>query len=381
MEQYLALLENIKVNGVEKESGRANMPNTVGISHGVIRMDLQEGFPLLTTKKMYWKGIVHELLWILRGETNIKYLVDNNVNIWNGDAYRWYLKFRDANPPIMKDGKEINNFSKIEDFIEVIKSGLGIGHLDVRGQDWFPGYRLGDLGKVYGYQWRRKEKVFNDEQAPDYENRIEIVDQVKECLEGLQKNPYSRYHIIDAWNKADFKEMALPPCHLMYQFIVRPMTATQREDCYAKFNDLNEEQRWEMNPNATDADVHELMDKEDIPRFYLDLNMYQRSCDTVLGVPFNIASMSLLLKIFAHTCNMVEGVATWIGGDTHIYVNHMDAVNEQLSRQPYDLPKMFIKKQLHTLDDILGLTIYDFELVGYKSHPAIKAELFTGLKK
>jgi thymidylate synthase len=367
MHQYLNLLENIIDNGVEKESGRANMPNTIGISHGEIEMNLLEGFPLLTTKKMYWKGIVHELLWFLRGDTNIKYLVDNNVNIWNDDAYRWYLKFRDANPPIMKDGKEINNLNTIEYFTEVIKTGIGIAHLDVRGQDWFPGYKLGDLGKVYGYQWRNQNGV----------------DQIKEVLDGLKSNPYSRYHIIDAWNKADFKDMALPPCHLLYQFIVRPLSQYERVTWI-----MIQEGVDETNPNSSlygyninkplDFDNHPTLT---VPKFYLDLNMYQRSCDTFLGVPFNIASMSLLLMLFAEVSDMIPGMATWIGGDTHLYVDHIPMVMEQLGRAPYDLPKMLIKKDLNSLEDILALTIDDFELVDYKCYDAIKAELFTGLKK
>jgi thymidylate synthase len=359
MKSYLDLLQNIIDNGVEKESGRANMPNTIGISHGTIRMDLQEGFPLLTTKKMYWKGIVHELLWFLRGETNIKYLVDNNVNIWNGDAYRWYLKFRDANPAIMKDGREINNFDTIEYFIEAIKSGIGIAHLDVREKEWYPGYQLGDLGKVYGYQWRNQNGV----------------DQIKEVLDGLKTNPYSRYHIIDGWNKADFKDMALPPCHLLYQFIVRPLSLKERLDYH--FN----VEKGEFFLTGDEKETIAYLDACNIPKFYLDLNMYQRSCDTLLGVPFNIASMSILLKLFAKANNMLDGVATWIGGDTHLYVNHLDAVKEQLSRLPYDLPELIITKELNSLEDILELTIDDFQLKGYTYHPAIKAELFTGLKK
>jgi len=354
MKQYLDLLQNIIDNGVEKESGRANMPNTIGISHAVIKMDLQEGFPLLTTKKMYWKGIVHELLWFLNGNTNIKYLVDNNVNIWNGDAYRWYLtyhkKSRCITPPLT-----------MEQFINEIKTNECVNpHWDNIGDysnyEWTY-YRLGDLGKVYGYQWRNQNGV----------------DQIKEVIEGLKSNPYSRYHIIDGWNKADFREMALPPCHLLYQFIVRPLSHSQRCDLY-----YVQGQPSHVYANTTEDDL----DNDNIPKFYLDLNMYQRSCDTFLGVPFNVASMSILLMLFAKASNMVAGVSTWIGGDTHLYVNHMDAVNEQLSREPLALPTMKINKELNSLDDILALTIEDFELVGYDNpHPAIKAELFTGLKK
>lgn len=349
---------NIVSNGVEKESGRANMPNTIGISKGEIRMDLSEGFPLLTTKKMYWKGIVHELLWFLRGETNIKYLVDNNVNIWNSDAYRWYCSTCNG----MGAAKPYEDglmgvipiqYGTVESFTEAVKNLKE--PLLVRDN-----YYLGDLGKVYGYQWRNQNGV----------------DQVKDVVEGLKKNPYSRYHIIDGWNKADFNEMALPPCHLLYQFIVRPLSVEERWE-------LLQSVEWkELNQTSTDdAELMRICDDHSIPKFYLDLNMYQRSCDTMLGVPFNIASMSLLLMIMAKASNMIAGVATWIGGDTHLYVSHLPAVEEQISRETRKLPTMIIKKDLNSLEDILALTIDDFELEGYDPHPAIKAELFTGLKK
>ncbi len=361
MKEYLSLLNNIVQNGVEKESGRANMPNTIGISHGVIQMNLRKGFPLLTTKKMYWKGIVHELLWFLRGETNIKYLVDNNVNIWNGDAYRWYLKkrediiikFRTENPS--DSGYDIDVPYSMENFIEQIRKGELWQTVAVQN----PTYEcLGDLGKVYGYQWRNQNGV----------------DQVKEVLDGLKSNPYSRYHIIDGWNKADFKDMALPPCHLLYQFIVRPLSLAERLNIYYE----NNNQLFLYN---TDKELEYYLDNMNIPKYYLDLNMYQRSCDTFLGVPFNLASMSLLLMLFSKTVNMIPGVATWIGGDTHLYVDHLPMVKEQLSRQPRQLPTLDINKELKSLDDILSLTIDDFELRDYSSYDTIKAELFTGVKK
>lgn len=375
MKQYQDLLQNILDNGREKESGRVNMPNTIGLSRGTILMEnVEENFPLLTTKKMFWKGIVHELLWFLRGETNIKYLVDNNVNIWNGDAYRWYLKWWE------ESGRHLGGLRKletIEEFIEQVKQDSnpvypwkGHGHgnhqiLDLMKGEHLGGYVMGDLGKVYGYQWRNQNGV----------------DQIKDIYEELKKNPYGRYKILDAWNKRDFPEMALPPCHLLYQFIVRPMTASEREDWYAEKHRFTADQRWEMNPNATDEDVHKLMDFEDVPRYFLDLNMYQRSCDTFLGVPFNLASMSLLLLIMAKAVGMVAGDAFWIGGDTHVYVDHIPVVKEQISREPLELPKVEINKELNSLEDILSLTVDDFELVNYKSHDKLTAELFTGLKK
>jgi thymidylate synthase len=344
MKQYLDLLQNILDNGVEKESGRTNMPNTIGISHGVIQMDMAVGFPLLTTKKMFLKGIIHELLWFLRGDTNIKYLVDNNVNIWSSDAYRWY----------QKQMSHHTAQCTFEEFVQLIKDGTLMTDK--------PDYSLGDLGKVYGYQWRNQNGV----------------DQVKDVIEGLRDNPYSRYHIIDAWNKSDFKDMALPPCHLLYQFIVRPLTQRERIDWW--FNNKK--------PNRDVVDSFDEYSEEEklayldkyVPKFYLDLNMYQRSCDSACGIPFNLASMSLLLEIFSKASNMIPGVATWIGGDTHIYVNHVETVKEQIKRTPYKLPTIKILKDIKTLDDILALTVNDFELKDYQSHGKLTYELFVGLK-
>lgn len=329
MKQYQDLLENITSNGVEKQSARANMPNTIGLSFAHLSFNLQEGFPLLTTKKMFYKGIIHELLWFIRGDTNIKYLVDNGVKIWNQDAYKWYLKYADmyinGHPPHKFDDSMLFIDNKVrrrytlEEFMEKVKEGH---HTHTPA---FGGYCFGDLGKVYGYQWRNQNGV----------------DQLADVVKGLKENPYSRYHIIDGWNKADFSEMALPPCHLLYQFTSRP--------------------------------------KEE-GGFFLDLNMYQRSCDTFLGVPFNIASASLFLMIIAKASGMEAGVFNWIGGDTHLYVTHEEQIEEQLSRRPFDLPKMHILPEINSLEDIEKLTIDDFLLKGYECHPPIKAELSVGLK-
>jgi len=341
MKQYQKLLKKILKKGVEKESGRANMPNTIGIEYGKITMDLRRGFPLLTTKKMFWKGIVHELLWFLRGDTNIKYLVDNGVNIWNGDAYRWYLQKCDEN--------NILETKTMDVFISTIKKNS----LKGLKAEFIPDYTYGDLGKVYGYQWRNQNGV----------------DQIADIVDGLKNNPYSRYHILDGWNKADFRDMALPPCHLLYQFIVKPMT---HDEIFERIK--NENPGWE------DYDPSMLFDTYTGPKFYLNVNMYQRSCDTFLGVPFNLASMSLLLMIIAKTVNMVPLKARWIGGDVHLYKDHIPVVEQQLKREPKYLPKMVIKKDLNSLEDIENLTIDDFELQDYESHGKLKAKLFTGNK-
>jgi len=367
MKQYLDLLKNILNNGREKESGRTNMPNTIGISGAEIKMDIEEGFPLLTTKEMYWKGIIHELLWIIRGETNIKYLVDNNVNIWNGDAYRWYLKWW---------GEAEGAYTQ-EEFIEKIKEGKHTEYTknnDSKNINWSDPnilsntwiyYRLGDLGKIYGYQWRNQNGV----------------DQLSDLIKGLQTNPFSRYHILNAWNKADFSQMALPPCHLLYQFIVRPLTKKEKLNWLNTNNLMYEQTPWTMeifNKNHSDVEISEMYG---MPRFYLDLNMYQRSCDVFLGVPFNLASMATFLMIMAQVAGMIPGVARWIGGDVHLYMPHICAAEEQIKRETYELPKLQINKNLKTIDDIVSLTISDFNLLGYHYHPKIKQELFTGYKK
>jgi len=350
MKEYQEVLQDILDNGREKESGRENMPNTIGLSHATILMEnVSENFPLLTTKRMFWKGIVCELLWFLRGETNIKYLVDNNVNIWNGDAYRWYLKYH-------KNHTDDVTPMTMEEFVETIKTTL----CDV---PWFSEseYRLGDLGKVYGHQWRNQNGV----------------DQVQDVFDDLKNNPYGRYKIIDGWNKRDFPDMALPPCHLLYQFIVRPMTLEERRAIWnERMKGINFILTWYGDETEEDA-----LDKQNVPKYYLDLNMYQRSCDTFLGVPFNIASMSLLLILVAEANNMVAGDSFWIGGDTHLYVSHLDAVREQLSRTPTKLPKVVIARRVETLGDVCNLTTNDIILKDYESQDSIKAELFTGLKK
>lgn len=379
MKGYLELLQKILDEGCEKESGRANMPNTWGIEYGLIEMDMSKGFPLLTTKQMFWKGIVHELLWFLRGETNIKYLVDNGVNIWNGDGYRWYLK-QCTDKDIKPHFKTQDEFKK---FVKETKYGMSgtdakctlqKGIVEMHYPDLKDmvlknhlqklldfGYMVGDLGKVYGAQWRNQHGV----------------DQIQEVLDGLKANPWSRYHIIDGWNKADFPDMALPPCHLLYQFIVKPISAEDRWDLFQNVE-------WNLPLNMkddSDKTIHDVCDRHGIPKFYLNLNMYQRSCDTFLGVPFNIASMSLLLQIFAKVSNMIPGKSRWIGGDVHLYMKHIPVAKEQLTRAPKLLPQMIIKKDLNSLEDILGLTIEDFELENYESFGKLKGELFTGNKK
>lgn len=328
MKQYLDLLQNILENGEWKSPARENMPRTKSVFGARMEFDLRKGLPLLTTKRVYWKGVITELLWFLRGDTNIKYLVESGCNIWNQDAYRWYLKKVEKYNQL--DDK-INPVS-IDRFIEIIKNqrgeesepiGFGQGKLSNNQSEW--SYAIGDLGKVYGYQWRNQNGA----------------DQLKELINSINTNKESRYHIIDAWNKSDFKDMALPPCHLLYQF-----------NC---------------------------VKKEDSEEYYLDLQMYQRSADTFLGVPFNIASSALLLKIIAEVTNTIPRKLIWVGGDTHIYENHFEQVKEQLKRDVRSLGEIHITKELNSIKDIEDLKLSDFTVTNYNPHPVIKAELKTGL--
>ncbi|MBE6268593.1 MAG: thymidylate synthase [Bacteroidaceae bacterium] len=262
MKQYLDLLDRIMKEGVKKEDRTGT--GTISVFGHQMRFNLEEGFPCLTTKKLHLKSIIHELLWFLAGDTNVKYLQDNGVRIWN--------EWADEN---------------------------------------------GDLGHVYGYQWRS---------WPDYKGGH--IDQISEVVETLKKNPDSRRIIVNAWNVADIENMNLPPCHAMFQFYV--------------------------------ADGR------------LSLQLYQRSADCFLGVPFNIASYSLLLLMMAQVTGLKPGDFVHTLGDAHLYLNHIEQAKLQLTREPYALPKMRINPDVK---DIFGFKFEDFSLEEYTAHPHIKAEV------
>lgn len=361
MKQYLEILQEILDKGTWKEPAREGMPKTIDRFSIEKRFDLQEGFPLLTTKKMYWKGILHELIWMLRGDTNIKYLVYNNVNIWNQDAYKYYVRICN------KYGESSINF---DEFIDKIKiSSLNYIRPNIN-------YCFGDLGPVYGKQWRNWIKYRNINPISNKNEFIDGIDQIQNLINSLKENPYSRYHIVTAWNPSEMFEAALPTCHVMFQMNCRKMTALQREDFIAKRYEFNEEERLQMNPNATDDDVNKICDEDNIPKYYLDCKMVQRSCDTFLGVPFNIAQYGFLTHIIAKLVNMVPGEFIWSGNSVHIYENHIDQVKEQLTREPIKLPELKINANWKSIDNI---KFEDFEIVDYQSHPPIKGELSVGV--
>jgi len=262
MRTYLNLLEDILQNGVHKEDRTGT--GTISVFGRQLRYDLSQGFPLVTTKKLHMKSIVHELLWFISGSTNINYLRDNGVRIWN---------------------------------------------------EWAD--EEGNLGRVYGAQWRTWRGPSG-----------ETVDQIAKVIEQIRNNPDSRRHLVSAWNPAEVEDMALPPCHYAFQFYV----ADGKLSC-----------------------------------------MFQmRSVDTFLGLPFNIASYALLTHMVAAQCDLEVGDLIWTGGDVHIYSNHIEQVKLQLTREPYPLPQLIIKRRPDTIFDY---KFDDFEFAGYECHPAIKAPI------
>ncbi len=295
MKQYLDLLRRIRTEGVTK--GDRTGTGTMSIFGHQMRFNLAEGFPLLTTKKVFLKGIIHELLWFLKGDTNIRYLVENGVHIWDNDAYRYYTERCAAcgTEPLER-----------EEFLKRAGEESPIA-----------GYSYGDLNHVYGYQWRSWPR-------PDGGS----IDQIQQALHLIKENPNSRRILVSAWNVAEVEDMALPPCHVLFQFYV----AEGRLSC----------------------------------------QLYQRSADTFLGVPFNIASYALLTMMMAHECGLEPGEFIHTLGDTHLYLNHLEQADLQLTREPRPLPRLKLNPQVKSLFDF---RYQDFELEGYDPYPAIKGEM------
>lgn len=384
MKQYIELLSTIKQKGTHKPAAREGMPSSLSYFGYQFRHDLSEGFPLLTTKKVYWKAIVVELLWFLKGDTNIKYLIKNGVNIWNQDAFNYYLK----------KCKEHNSEPKFsfESFVEHLKEEIADRHYPVgwSGDD----YQLGDCGYQYGKVWRdwdrfsqHKYRYYdqsgNDDVVDEWrldEDPYENIDQIKNVINSLRNTPESRRHIVTAIDPAHDTDLALYWCHALFQFNCRPLTTLTRLRYSEKhlgrgYSGVKSSDEWKK-----------IADEDGVPKYYLDCQLYQRSADVFLGVPFNIASYALLIHIIAKMCNMVPGEFIHTFGDVHIYDNHMEAVNEQLTREPKALPELFLrgtKWEEYDLDfivDFLG-TPNSITLADYDPHPAIKADLSTGLKK
>jgi thymidylate synthase len=311
--QYQQLLQDILDYGVEKKDRTGT--GTKSIFGYTVRHRMSDGFPMLTTKKMHWNSIVTELLWFLKGDTNIKYLVDNGCNIWNGDCYQAYVKkhkhairTEDNRSEITIQMLEEQLIYPKEEFINKIKTD------DEFAKQW------GELGPIYGKQWRNWNSI----------------DQIQNLINDLKTNPDSRRLMVNAWNVGKLDQMVLPPCHYGFQVYT----------------------------------------KEKEGKRYLSLMWNQRSVDTFLGLPFNIASYGLLLQILAKEVNMIPDELIGNLGDTHLYLNHIDQAKEQISREPMELTKLLFKDHLNKFDSIIDiLRPTDFILDNYQSHPTIKAPL------
>jgi thymidylate synthase len=363
--QYQDLLQHILDNGVEKKDRTGT--GTKSIFGYQIRHNMQDGFPLLTTKKVHFKSVVTELLWFLRGDTNIKYLVDNNCHIWDGDAYKNYcMSYKDGHE--FYEDETVKRSYTQEEFINKIKTD------DEFAKKW------GELGPIYGKQWRKwnclNEGFVNLKEGEEIEvdlNCINIshqVDQIANLISELKTNPDSRRLMVNAWNVGELDQMVLPPCHYGFQVYTRELSLEERCDEYIKrhpkeTNDGVLNYKWIGDNLCT----HEDYDKWNIPTRAISLMWNQRSVDTFLGLPFNIASYGLLLEIIAKEVNMIPDELIGNLGDVHLYLNHIEQAKEQISRTPYELPKLIIE---HSSLEPVELV---HKLENYQSHPAIKAPL------
>ena len=320
---YQRLLSDIIDNGVEKKDRTGT--GTISVFGRQIRHKMSEGFPLLTTKKMAFKTMVTELLWFLKGDTNIKYLVDNGCNIWNGDAYKAYKTkygYDDIDCPLSM-GEFITKIKTDNEFAE----------------------ENGDLGPIYGTQWR--EWNYTD------------IDQIANLIRDLKTNPDSRRLMVSAWNVGDLPHMVLPPCHYGFQVYTRELTSQERFDYgYEKVKRETglDDVRVELNMDA-------------LPKRAISLMWNQRSVDTFLGLPFNIASYGLLLEILAKEVNMVPDELIGNLGDVHLYSNHIEQAKEQIGRKPFKLPQL----EINEVDVLKGEV--ELDLKNYIYHPTIKALL------
>jgi thymidylate synthase len=358
--RYQALLEDILQWGIEKKDRTGT--GTISVFGRQIRHKMSEGFPLLTTKKMHWNSVVTELLWFLRGDTNIKFLLDYDCHIWDGDAYKNYK----TKTEIMMGHGFHGTLLSQEEFIGKIKTDNDFA------KTW------GELGPIYGKQWR-SWKSFDTSWDYQEDWLTSGVDQIQTLINDLKTNPDSRRLMVSAWNVGELGQMVLPPCHYGFQVYTRELSESERFNWYG---------------NKIDSHMHhdhivQEMNQENVPTRSISLMWNQRSVDTFLGLPFNIASYGLLLEIIAKEVNMVPDELIGNLGDVHLYSNHIDQAKEQIERTPYELPTVKITERnwyMHekvkehlgekTLDEKLKSYRPDcFELIGYESHPKIKAPL------
>lgn len=376
MQQYLDLLEDILENGHVKET-RTGI-DTISVFGRQLRCDLQEGFPLLTTKKVHLRGIIHELLWFLKGDTNVKYLQDNNVTIWDEWAatddivdvnktlsnihttVKLYINGRKSTgytmpePDTSVQFKDNMTSDEWRAFIRAFNIGMEPEDIIAYSK------RVGDLGPVYGKQWRcwvGKDGI--------------VRDQIKDAIDLLRNDPDSRRIIVSAWNVGELDQMALMPCHTLFQFYTREMDTTERFEHWLRHADNQDIKNWNNGHDVTAKDWATGEYGLTYPTRVLSCQLYQRSCDVPLGYAYNVASYSLLVLMICELLNMVPGEFIHTLGDAHIYENQMDGIKEQLTRSPRALPKMKVTRR-RGVSTLTEFTVDDFKLEGYDPHPAIK---------
>lgn len=340
MKQYLALMQDILDNGVVKKD-RTGV-GTLSVFGRQLRFDLKEGFPLVTTKKVHLKSIIHELLWFLNGDTNVKYLQENGVKIWN----EWSDEEGNLGPVYGKQWREWRDCKVVE---------------------------CHDVRRTQQLMQRGYKYIGNmNEDGATYLVYEKPHDQISKVIQQLREDPDSRRIIVSAWNVGDLDDMALNPCHNYFQFYTTEMSLLERLDWY----EANEPEKFANAPliNHEDIDdeerLHEILDREGIPRRKLSCFYMMRSNDYLLGAPFNVASYALLTHMIAQQLNMVPDELVYSGVDVHLYSNHLEQAKLQLTREPYPLPKLVIKRKP---DSIFDYKYEDFELVGYQAHPHIAA--------
>jgi thymidylate synthase len=365
--QYTDLLQDILDNGIAKKDRTGT--GTLSVFGRQIRHKMSEGFPLITTKKMAWKTMVTELLWFLRGDTNIKFLVDNDCHIWDGDAYKAYWNVVTFEKPDyfhekhghlkMSVKKEGDNYLPLtqEEFINRIKTDDKFTH-------W------GDLGKIYGKQWRSWGGIKYSKHwitGKNHELEFTQIDQIQNLINDLKENPDSRRLMVNAWNVGELDQMVLPPCHYGFQVYTRELGLEERKKIYERdYTDGVEVQN--------DHWLESKLTTRNVPTRAISLMYNARSQDVPLGTPFNISSYALLLEIIGKIVNMIPDELIANMGDCHIYLNQIDGIKEQLTREPYELPTLDIHPGM--LDyDLDKLPIGLFTLKNYQSHPSIKMPL------
>jgi thymidylate synthase len=354
--QYLDLLNEILINGVTKADRTGT--GTISVFGRQIRHQMSDGFPALTTKKLAFQTMVTELLWFLRGGTCIKYLVDNDCHIWDGDAWVNYSKKIIANNLHLVPATDLPKTK--EEFINRIKTD------DEFAKEW------GDLGKIYGFQWRnwtKKEFRSLSDGNFGYTYDDKPIDQIQNLINELKTNPDSRRMLVNAWAVHDLTDMTLPPCHYGFQTYTRELTWKEQVQWVMKNTDVE----WE------NLYIVEEIAKDSTPKRAISLMFNMRSTDVPLGLPFNIASYGLLLTLLGKMTNMIPDELIASLGDAHIYKNQIDGIKEQLTREPRKLPLLEISDEVNfsgTIDDFLNSCAKEsFKLLNYDPHPAIKIPL------